>query len=194
MLSLGLSMAVGCGGGDGADSPKIGSITIPATGGTVSGPNGTVSVRAPAGAVSVDLPIDISRATGVPSDPTLLLGSLYTFTSTTFTYPVGIIIHYDPSQIPAGKSESQVTLVKLVNNVWQPLPSLVDPISHTVRGLIGSFSTYGVAAGKPLITAEATLDSSGSPAVRVTSVAQEFVFANNSAVQWQFERNSDAIQ
>jgi hypothetical protein len=61
--------------------------------------------------------------------------------------PVAVIIHYSPSQIPAGVAETDLRLCKVINCAWASLPfSWVDTTTHTVTGLLTGFSTYGADA------------------------------------------------
>ena len=92
---------------------------IGSSGGTISMPGGNATLTVPPGALNSDVIISVSQGTGEnPSG--ILPGSIYDFepSGTQFALPVTINIKYDPAQLPAGISESNLKLAYESDGNW----------------------------------------------------------------------------
>lgn len=136
-------------GSTGTTGTVVGTATP--SGGTVSGANGVVKLEFPAGAVSQNVEITVDAATDAPASSDLVAGSTYTFgpDGLTFQQPVALTVSYDPSKVPAGRTQSSLGLYNASGSSWDEVQSVqVDTVAHTVTGWISHFSTYGVKAGR----------------------------------------------
>jgi len=148
VLALTLIACSGGGGGGSDPAPSVPeSQVIGPSGGTLTFASGAVTLTFPAGAVPSNTTITIQRSTSAPSSSTMIPSLAYDFgpEGTMFSAPVYLTIHYNPSEIPAGVSESDLRLCKVSGGAWAGLVvSSVDTSAHTVTGLLTGFSSYGV--------------------------------------------------
>ncbi len=156
LLSLLIAFLFAClscgGGGDPASPGSDPGSTVGPTGGTVEADGGRVSLIFPAGALSSEVAITVSPATGTPADGRMIGGSCYEFgpDGLNFTLPVGLRIIYDPADLPAGVLAEDLRLCKAVGQSWLPLAgSSVDTLAHEVLGSLNGFSTYGPGDPEP---------------------------------------------
>ena len=92
---------------------------IGTSGGTLSTSGGIATLAVTPGALNSDTIISVSQGTGEnPSG--ILPGSIYDFepSGTQFALPVTINIKYDPAQLPAGISESNLKLAYESDGNW----------------------------------------------------------------------------
>jgi hypothetical protein len=123
-----------------------GSAVGPA-GGTVTALDGNVALDFPAGALSDEIDISVESVddlSALPAPDSLLPGSVYNFgpDGTQFDIPVELKIAYN--SVPDDFEESQLTILKLVDDAWHSLPSMVDVVEKVVTANIESFSLYAV--------------------------------------------------
>ena len=148
VLMLTLTSCSGGGGGDSDTTPAVPeSQTVGPSGGTLTFASGAIVMTVSAGAVPSNTTITIQRSTSAPGSSTMISSLAYDFgpEGTMFSAPVYLTIHYNPSEIPAGISESDLRLCKVSGGAWAGLTvSSVDTVAHTVTGLLTGFSTYGV--------------------------------------------------
>jgi hypothetical protein len=140
------------GGGDPPSQPPQNPPpnTIGSGGGTATSSDSNASVTVPASALAQSTTITIAPATGTPAGN---IGTAYDFgpNGTTFSQPVTIKIAYSAASLPAGVTEADLVLAKVVNGAWQVIPnSGVDgTTAGMVSGTTSSFSAYGVVPETP---------------------------------------------
>jgi fibronectin type 3 domain-containing protein len=122
--------------------------TIGSSGGTATSSNGNASVVIPANALSQATTITIQPASGAPAGN---VGTAYDFgpNGTTFSQPVTIEIDYVAANLPAGVTEADLVLAKVVNGQWQVIADSGAKTAGTVSGSTSSFSTYGMVPQTP---------------------------------------------
>ncbi len=122
---------------------------VGAAGGSASFVGGAARVTIPAGALSTDRPISISRITTPVADARLVTGTAFEFgPSGTFASPVTLALRYEAGSLPTGASATTLRLHRLTSGAWIEVPgSSVDTVARTVTGPTGSFSSYAVLAG-----------------------------------------------
>lgn len=145
-------MLSACDSGGGGDDDNVGgattgnSATIGATGGVVSSDDNQAIVSIPAGALSTDTLISVTRNTASGS-----LVTPYTFepAGITFDRPVTVTFSYSDSDIPAGVDEDSIMLSRQYNRYfWRTLAnSTIDSNANTVSVQVAGFSTYGLTIG-----------------------------------------------
>jgi alpha-tubulin suppressor-like RCC1 family protein len=143
-----------CGGGDsGGQSPPAQAGTIGAAGGTVTSPEGA-SVAIPAGALSSDVAIAITKSSSIapalPQIPDVQpAGDFFDLTphNTTFAVPVTLTVPFDPARVPAGAT---VMLLKpnAAQTGWVPVPGATVS-GATISGTISNFADPGPVAVSP---------------------------------------------
>jgi len=125
--------------------------TIPAsTGGTVI--LGDAKITVPAGALSADTEISISKSTVAQGDVALsdgrtIVSDYYDFgpAGTQFSTPVTIILPFDPSLIPSGVQEADLKAYLYANGNWVEVTGgVVDETSNTISFQVDHFSRYAV--------------------------------------------------
>ncbi|MCH8327840.1 MAG: tandem-95 repeat protein, partial [Candidatus Marinimicrobia bacterium] len=132
------------------------SKSVDENGGTVSwDSDGTgtavASISIPGGALEGSIDIEISLYSS-PPEGAELAGLLFYFgpSGLQFDQPVTVTVPYDPDQIPAGLSESDLVVLRYDEGEasWTALlPSTVDTDNHTVSAQTDHFSGFG--AGYP---------------------------------------------
>ena len=121
LLSAGLMTLSSCQNGD------SGSTTIGATGGTLTTQSGNIQLTIPANALSSDVNITIAP---VPSSANLPPGNM------------GNAV-YDPTSIPQGIPENDLTLAFVSGSTWTDIPTTVDTLNKLLIGQTTHFSYYG---------------------------------------------------
>ena len=127
------------------ESGGSGTTVVGAQGGTASSADGMVSLRIPPGALSADVSIAITPATGAPAGA---VGSAYSISpeGTTFAVPAELSFAYDPSQL-GGAPASALVVATDSNGHWQPQAgSAVDTGSHHVGALTTHLSIWAIVA------------------------------------------------
>jgi len=134
-----------CGGG-GGEAPTSSSNIIGPAGGIVSSADNLATVSIPAGALSTDTLISVTKNTSSGS-----LVTPYTFepAGITFDKPVTVTISYTDADIPDGVDDDSVMLARLYNGYfWRALTnSTIDNIAKTVSVQVTGFSTFGLTIG-----------------------------------------------
>jgi len=120
---------------------------VGASGGTVTGLNGKVTLVIPAGAVSQNTNFTIEAARGLPGEPRLVTGTALEIgpTGTNFAQPATLTIKYDPASIPSGSQPDSLALYTVSGgNITAVAGSTVDTGAKTVRAPLSHLSLYGV--------------------------------------------------
>ena len=167
-----------CSNDDDPATPGSGATTIGPSGGTVTGGGGNVELVFPPGAVATEIDVTIDPASSPPQDDGMILNRAYDFgpDGTQFQVPVPMTITYDPADIPAGVTETDLRLCQAAGGSWSQLAgSTVDTQAHEVSGEVTSFSVYGPGvpagtgtspyAGTFIITATLTFNDCDVPAL-----------------------------
>ena len=110
MPALCLCLAISCTDDDPNEQAAVAKVIGPA-GGTIT-MKGGASMEVPPGALSKDITFTIDRLSTPATLPFALLGDVYLITpaGTEFLKPVKVIVPYDATKLPAGKSQKDVTL------------------------------------------------------------------------------------
>lgn len=155
-------------------------------GGSAMTTSGAASLTIPPGALTNTLDIQLlpaalaDLAEHVPaSEWDATLGTVYGVTpvegtiwdlrpdGVVFDEPATIVLRYDDADLPAGFDE-ELLGVHVINAIFDPRPSIVDPVANTITAEIGHFS-YAFLAMPP-VEAGATVDlRAGQPAIAVGS-------------------------
>ena len=63
-----------------------------------------------------------------------------------FSPPITLTFEYDPASLPAGTSESSLTIAWYDESTgsWVILDSVVDPVTHTITAKVSHFSTFAL--------------------------------------------------
>lgn len=135
-----------CGGSGGGGAPTGNSNTIGSPGGIVSSADSQATVSIPAGALTTDTQISVTKNTASGS-----LVTSYTFepAGITFDKPVTVTISYTDAEIPDGVNDDSVMLARQYNDYfWRTLTnSTIDNVAKTVSAQVAGFSTYGLTIG-----------------------------------------------
>ena len=173
---------------------------IGATGGTVTGGNGSVVVTVPPGAVSTDTPISITPVSGALPAPTSadLAGTAYQIgpSGLTFSQPVTIKLKYELATLPLWSMSGDLVVMVNSGAGWSSLGGItVDPVAHTVSGTTSSLgslsesigttfgrmsSSGGRSRSQPVAGGANQLLAVGSPAV--TTIAVNWASVNLTPV------------
>ena len=158
-------------------------------GGTATGYNGNVTVTVPAGALAVNTAISIALVSSPPADPKLVPGTAYDLgpTGTQFAQPVTLAIKYDPAQVAAGFTPSQLRVYKWTGTIWAALTgSTVNLPTSVATGQTSSFSIYAVHEQPipvPILTSlSPAIAAIGSGAFTLAVTGTNFVVG--SVVNW----------
>ncbi|MCD6461303.1 MAG: carboxypeptidase regulatory-like domain-containing protein, partial [Thermoplasmata archaeon] len=123
-----------------------------ASGGNLSIP-GAVEVIIPPGALPSDTQMTVTVEEGAAgteiSGGLYLAGDYYEIgpTGTTFNTEITIVLHYDPSALPAGTDENSLAIYRWNGASWEAIPGcVVDTTAHTVTAHIDHLSRYAVLA------------------------------------------------
>ncbi len=138
---------------------------------TVAVSNGT-GVEIPAGDLTTAATITVSETSSSTAPPVSsfeILGNVYTFTSSagaTFNTPVTLVFTYDPSQIPAGKTASQLQVLyyDTASSSWVTVSAALNTANDTLTVVTTHFSMWTVVAPLPL-TATPTNTLTRTPAL-----------------------------
>jgi len=154
VAGLCLAGAVGCGGGGGGTigvpppsaPPTPGGTTVGPAGGTVTGLNGAATLVIPANALSSNVSLTLTAATGVPLDPSAVTGSWVQLAPpATFAVPATLTLRYDPALRPSGSDESELRVHVQAGPAWQPVGSgSADVAAHTATAAIGAAGVFAV--------------------------------------------------
>jgi len=163
----------------------------------INAANVHVVVEIPVGALTTQTTITVEPATNLPTNSTYVLDTAYTFgpDGLQFQQPVTLSIAYDDGKIPVDIFAESLKLAKLVSGTWQIISdSYVNTTSHTVKGTITSFSTYGVVGNNEKVSispASATCPPTG----QVVFVAELFGYpaAYQPPYTWTCTQNSGHI-
>jgi hypothetical protein len=139
---------------------SIGGSTVvaPAQGATVATAGGEVALSIPPGAIAGTSPVTISvapaSASEAPPGPGQVPGTAFAFgpDGAAFATPLTLKLSYDPSRIPAGVPEKYLRLHTFNPGTgnWQPVEgSSVDPVGHSVTGVLNHFSAYSAMLEAP---------------------------------------------
>jgi len=69
---------------------------------------------------------------------------------TTFSPPIDLVIGYDPADIPAGHSESDLVIRMWDGTAWIDLPTTVDTVAHTATAKVSHFTIFALFAAPPV--------------------------------------------
>lgn len=153
-----LTLTPGCGGGSGSGPSAVPTATPTATpaapagttigpaGGTVTGLNGAATLVVPPGALSTSVVLTLTRAAGVPLDPSAVTGSwVQVGPATTFAVPATLTLGYDPALRPSGADESDLRVHALAGTGWEPLAGgTADVGARTATTTIGASGVFAV--------------------------------------------------
>ena len=127
--------------------------TIGPAGGRTDAQQGGVVLDFPPGAVPADTPIRVSRLTSGFDSAEVLASTAHDFgpDGIAFAQPVLLTLTYDPAEIPADVSATEVlSLAKFVGDELVPVPgSIVDPVARTVSAPVSGFSAFVAAYPRP---------------------------------------------
>jgi hypothetical protein len=156
-----------------------------------------VVVEIPTGALSTQTTITVEPATNLPTNSTYVLDTAYTFgpDGLQFQQPVTLSIAYDDGKIPTDISAGSLKLAKLVSGTWQILSdSHVNTTSHTVKGTITGFSSYGVVGNSARVSISPASPTC-PPTGQVVFVAELFGYpaAYQPPYTWTCTQNSGHI-
>jgi hypothetical protein len=86
---------------------------------------------------------------------------------TTFSPPIDLVIEYDPADIPAGFSESDlvVRMYDSTAKAWIDLPTTVDTVTHTATAKVSHFSIFALFAAPPVAPPPVTPTPTVAPTV-----------------------------
>ena len=119
--------------------------TVGSQGGNFTAFGSTIDLNIPDGALGTQQTISVKRAT--PSNSSFIPGTAFDLgpTGLSFLKAIQLKASYDPSKIPSGHSEGDLSLARLENGKWTTLgASGVNETNDEVCGLTSSFSTYAV--------------------------------------------------
>jgi hypothetical protein len=153
------------------------------TGGQVRLAGGAVALDIPQGALTGNILFTATPVTPVPTDSGLLSVFDMGPDGLQFAAPVKLTINYNEADLPAGISESSLTLLDMVNGSWVEIPSTVDSVNNTVSGYVTHFSKKGlgvkviqivlnsptVFTGQSIQLTATLLNSSGAPVKRTVT-------------------------
>jgi len=69
---------------------------------------------------------------------------------TTFSPPIDLVVAYDPADIPAGYSESDLVIKMYDGTAWIDLPTTVDTVAHTATAKVSHFTIFALFAAPPV--------------------------------------------
>jgi uncharacterized protein YjdB/lysophospholipase L1-like esterase len=124
---------------------REGGVVAP-SGGAFTAFSGTVSLSAPAGAVTTTRNVTVAPA-GASPNPRVVAGSAFDFgpASLTFAQSATLTLKYDPSKIDPDSPEGGLQLYELVSGSWRLVAgSTVNTSSKTVTGAVTHLGTYAV--------------------------------------------------
>jgi Lamin Tail Domain/Bacterial Ig-like domain len=126
------------------------TVEVDNNGGTITytpdgAPAGQMMVlNIPPGAVSGVTTFTLTPSEDPASDPSILPGFVWEFTpeGQTFNPALTLTIQYDPSNLPGGVSESDLTLstYNSTDAAWDELLSIIDTSAHTISASLDHFS------------------------------------------------------
>jgi hypothetical protein len=127
LLALAAVSLMGCGGGSSDGGRDIGP-----AGGQVFDAQARANLTIPAGALTTTRHFVITSTTNFPADARVVSGTTYTITpaDATFATPATLTIKYDPTKIPAGKTEAGQALCKsdpTSATPWTKVPNSMAP-------------------------------------------------------------------
>jgi len=144
--------AVACGSSTSSQQPAgalgpVAEQTIGASGGTVTSPDGTLTVAVPAGALGTDLKITVEEiAAPAPGS----IGKTYEIgpTGTQFETPVTLSFKYASSEL-GDSAASDLEVATIVDGTWAPLAGdSVDTATQVASGTTMHLSPYSLIAAK----------------------------------------------
>jgi hypothetical protein len=106
--------------------------------------------------------ISITSVTSPPPPPSGadVIGLAYDFepAGTTFNPPISMKFSYNPTNIPSGVSETSLVVVyySVSTGQWVTVPSVVDPVNHTITAQVSHFTVFSVMYIPPSITTPTT--------------------------------------
>ena len=138
--------ACGGGGDGGVSSTPLESATamVGTAGGTVTLPSGDLKVDIPVAALASNVNVTVTKANA--AIPPGNIGSAFSLSpeGTTFASPITVTVKYDPTLIPQGISEENLTLAYASGSTWVEYPTAVDSSNKLLIGLINHFSNHAV--------------------------------------------------
>jgi len=162
LVMIAAAVLAGCGGGGGGSSVNTVTTPIGGAGGIAQDSSKKATVTIPAGALALTTNITVgSGGSGVPASAQLVPGTAFSFgpSGTTFATPATLSVAYDPTQVPAGATQSTLSLFTPTpdGKDWQQVTGCsVDTTAHTVSGQISHFSIYAVLAVNQFATTNLT--------------------------------------
>ncbi|MGB2842387.1 MAG: Ig-like domain-containing protein [Halobacteriota archaeon] len=91
---------------------------------------------------------------------------------TTFNPPIDLVIGYDPADIPAGFTESDLVIRMWDGTAWIDLDTSIDTVAHTATAKVSHFTIFGLFAAPPVapppVTPTPTVMPTATPTVTPT--------------------------
>lgn len=149
ILALPLLLLLGvqaCGDDESPSEPGPPEGVVGPDGGTVTLEGGAVMLTFPAGAVSDEIEVSATAASGPASD-LAVPGAAFDLgpDGVSFAQPVTLTLSYDEADVPAGVAEADLRPHAVSGGSWVPVEgSSVSVGANTVTGELDSFSVYGV--------------------------------------------------
>ena len=129
---------------------------VGSAGRTFSAQEGAVVLEVPPGALTTEIGITIEPSTSLPTDQSLILGTVFDFQpdGTLFSLPTTLTLTYDEANL-AGLAESELTILTEQEGEWVGADgATVNDVANTVTALIDGFSRKGV--GRRVTTVDVT--------------------------------------
>ena len=122
--------------------------TLTVDGATLTIPEGTIVKDAEGNPLSTSITMLYTPATAER------IGAIaaYDFgpSGTTFSPPIDLVVAYDPADIPAGYSESDLVIKMYDGTAWIDLPTTVDTVAHTATAKVSHFTIFALFAAPPV--------------------------------------------
>ena len=125
----------------------VAALTLGPSGGTVSLPDGSLSLTVPSGMLPATVTFLVGPAPASLATPGMVPGSIFEISSET---PQGyftgnLTLRYDPAQLPAGTTEAGLQLYVRTQSGWRAVHrSASNPANNTVTGPISAIGTYAI--------------------------------------------------
>ena len=122
--------------------------TLTVDGATLTIPEGTIVKDAEGNPLSTSITMLYTPATAER------IGAIAAYDfgpgGTTFSPPIDLVVAYDPADIPAGYSESDLVIKMYDGTAWIDLPTTVDTVAHTATAKVSHFTIFALFAAPPV--------------------------------------------